>query len=486
MDQESASQRTYEESLRLLERTLVREGGHAWRETILRGELGPVEWPANLPSLTPDLRHWFGWRSEAERPVEWWRSATWAQAEWERLSELPAFRGSLVPILPDTFVHVETGSIWKRDLDPEGLDTFVPHSAKGLTEILEAMEADYASRRRSPWRAVRVKLANQARLEPLSAVPELSEFSSFPVGTALFVAPLIGRWPRGTFLLKHSVDAWHSTTFRSSCPINATCINLSLSFLRADFERGEVDNAALTDPQAFETLSAQMKRFLAKGEVELGRLSLQIWRQPSMSQLLTGLDKQLSQKAPDIRRSLAPPASEAEMAVLEADIRHALPHDFRALSRFANGQSYESPPLYWGNRLMSVTEAASTRVSMLSLAASQFGEAYWDPAFIPFLDRGNADFLCVDTAGAYGPEGAIVDFNHEQPERRRILFDSIHQWLECFVDGLEGGIYAVEEGEGIFPKDFLATGDLFQLREHEEVRTLGMYPWDLELRLRDD
>ena len=67
---------------------------------------------------------------------------------------------------------------------------------------------------------------------------------------------------------------------------------------------------------------------------------------------------------------------------------------------------------------------------------------------------------------------------------RRVLFESMAQWIECLVDGLESGIYADRGDEGIDRKDPFRDASLEAVERLEEVRTNAAYPWERPLRLR--
>lgn len=132
----------------------------------------------------------------------------------------------------------------------------------------------------------------------------------------------------------------------------------------------------------------------------------------------------------------------------------------------------------------SIDSARTMSRTLLELAGSQFGEAYWHPSFIPFLEKINGDNLYVDVDGIHGPPGSVVDFDHERPDVRRVLYDSVAQWLECLVEGLALGLY--EWADAVFPRDFLDDGDLYEIRTHDRIYTNGAYPWERRLALRDE
>ncbi len=122
---------------------------------------------------------------------------------------------------------------------------------------------------------------------------------------------------------------------------------------------------------------------------------------------------------------------------------------------------------------------------MQVLRDQQFGTHYWDNASLPFLDGGNGDHIYLDLGGALANPGAVVDFNHERPATRKVLYGSVTEWLECFVDGLEGGLFTLAEGH-LAPRDFFESGDFETVRAHDRARTNGRFPWTAELAMGDD
>jgi cell wall assembly regulator SMI1 len=486
------SPRELDETLRRFERTLVREGGSEWREAILGGEAAEVVWPADLPPLTADLKTWFAWRpaSDGGALATSWRSASWAAEAYHWYEVDPSFRRSLVPVLRGYVVDVEDGSLWGRELDMDtGLDRFVREPFANLSEFLASMEAEYAARRRSPCRRFRVDRGDGPKWTLLEGVPDAALLAQMPIGRALRAVGSSSKRRKGRlalkgqFALKIAPTTWLMTSFHPSL-LEDDYIDDALRMVRYGFAAGgDTLETDLDDEAAAERLASLMKGWSANGPVDLRSGVVRVWQQPPMSELLGRLDRELTRVAPHVRRALASPARDADIAVLEAELGASLPADLRALWAFAGGQTTQDA-LYWGYRLVSVADARSTIAMMLGLAADQFGEAYWHRALVPLLDKGNGDYVCVDVAGAYGPEGCIVDFDHAWPERRQILFDSPTEWLECYVDGLEAGLYVADPDGGIFPHEFLETGSLYEITRHNDIRTNGRYPWERHLRMR--
>jgi cell wall assembly regulator SMI1 len=201
--------------------------------------------------------------------------------------------------------------------------------------------------------------------------------------------------------------------------------------------------------------------------------SVHIWQQPEMAELLARLDA----VAAEHQLTFAPGAQREELVRL-GDV----PSDLRALYAFANGSH---GAIYYRFELASIAWALETSASLTKLAQAQFGPAYWEPSFVPFLAKMTGDHLYVDVAGVHGSPGSVIDFDHERPDQRRVLFDSVTQWLECLVEGLEDGHYERAD-EGIFPQDFLDTGDLTAIRLHEQAYTNGAYPWIRRIHVVND
>ena len=189
--------------------------------------------------------------------------------------------------------------------------------------------------------------------------------------------------------------------------------------------------------------------------------TLRVWTQPPLSELLTRL------ASSSLPLQFKPAASESAIA--------NLPPELRTLYAFANGSH---TAVFQRYELATLDEARASSQGLLGLR-SQFGADYWHPSFVPVLTKSTGDNLYVDVDGIHGAPGSLVDFNHERPAERRIVYDSLTQFFECLVEGIESGLYEWED-EGVFARDWDA------VPKHEQVYTNGAYPWTRTLTLTDD
>jgi cell wall assembly regulator SMI1 len=232
--------------------------------------------------------------------------------------------------------------------------------------------------------------------------------------------------------------------------------------------------------------AAGIDREAAKPGGAVHLASIHVWRQAPLEKLIERLDQAL-QRFPEFRASLRPGASEAALRVAEDALGAALPTDVRRLLSYADGQvggALAAPSFYWRYRWLPLTEAQVTNRIMRDLRDRQFGPEYWSDASLPFLENAMGDHLYVDVSGDYAGRGAVIEFNHEVPATRRVLYGSVTEWLECFVEGIESGLIVFQDG-ALFPRGFLDTGELGAIRAHDEVRLNGRYPWQMTLRLED-
>jgi cell wall assembly regulator SMI1 len=182
-----------------------------------------------------------------------------------------------------------------------------------------------------------------------------------------------------------------------------------------------------------------------------------LWEQPSLDELLARLSRALMERFPSV--VLRPGLLPSSIGLLERKLMRPLPQELRALWAHADGQ--ERGALYWKYQLVSAAKALRDpqRVSL------------------PFLDDGAGDEIAVDVSGRYGPEGSVIYFDHERPQVVKILYDSVTQWLECLVDGIESGLFVEWEG-GLYPGSFVRTGSLYEIVQHDSKRTNCEFPWE--------
>jgi len=82
----------------------------------------------------------------------------------------------------------------------------------------------------------------------------------------------------------------------------------------------------------------------------------------------------------------------------------------------------------------------STKELCDSLIGSDFEDPrWWRQSWVPFLDNGGGDHLCLDLkAEDGGTPGQVLAFYHDYASRP-IQFDSFAAWLTGLVESMESG-----------------------------------------------
>jgi cell wall assembly regulator SMI1 len=170
---------------------------------------------------------------------------------------------------------------------------------------------------------------------------------------------------------------------------------------------------------------------------------------------------------PPLRAALKPPASDAELAAIEAVIGAELPGDFKESwrvhggtgdtagslipARDAPGDRYGNATTPGGYYLMPCAEILLEWRSWKLLAdGGEFAgqestgdhgirRAWWHPGWVPFASNGGGDSICLDLApAAAGTVGQVITMNHETAERE-LLAPSYARWLAEVADLVEHG-----------------------------------------------
>jgi len=160
--------------------------------------------------------------------------------------------------------------------------------------------------------------------------------------------------------------------------------------------------------------------------------------------LLARLDTWLRCERPKFYTAFEKGASAAVLGRLEKAVG-PLPPTLRALFAWKGGNVGR---LQGNWSLISAAQAHSDNASMTDLLdVGEFDEpSWWNRAWVPFVEDGGGNHLCVDLAGAFGgPPGQVVEFWHDDADRP-VLYPSVDAWLEVFVDVLESGAYVEESG----------------------------------------
>jgi cell wall assembly regulator SMI1 len=476
-----------------LERALTHSGNRRLRTLVLEGvRATELTWPDDLLPLRPEVRTWLTWRELSD--PQWLRVPSRdAEVLCQLLTPLQAAelmhrqenasrdRPRLIPILGDAgnscarfLCDGADGSVWEQEYDDEGMPLFL-RVANSVFELLGRIAEFYQALRRSHWRRLRVEKCDDPKW---ASVPryDAAFLETCARGTVLASSfRLAGRRASWLFI-KLDDEQWLETGLYGWDGSANDLLNLErgLDGFRAQFAEGNVEKIRSSVHLA-KSLSTLVRKWGTQPWTLLAGAT-RVWQQPTMDALLLRFAAVLKSKFPQI--VLRPGLSSAALVALErAAGRRSVPEDLKALYAFADGQ--DKGNLYWKYRFIPTGEIPEQSALQRRLRDERFGPQYWDDGLIPCFEDGAGDLLCVDCEGAYGPAGSVVHIDHEQPHVREVRYDSVTQWLECFVDGLEGDLFSWPDG-GMFPAD---SQDDF-IAAHDRARTNDEYPWRTHLRLR--
>ncbi|UOQ75032.1 SMI1/KNR4 family protein [Hymenobacter cellulosilyticus] len=132
-----------------------------------------------------------------------------------------------------------------------------------------------------------------------------------------------------------------------------------------------------------------------------------------------------------------------------------MPEELRLWLGWHNGQQgFES--FVENNCLQSLGSAAETmRINRQLLEAGEFELAnWWQPGWVPILENGGGDHVCVDLQGSFtGRAGQLLEHWHDW-EPRNVLFPNLTSWLQAVVQTYEE---AGENGTELTDEDLVAT-----------------------------
>jgi cell wall assembly regulator SMI1 len=176
-----------------------------------------------------------------------------------------------------------------------------------------------------------------------------------------------------------------------------------------------------------------------------------------VNKLIERLDQWLQAHRPIYYQELLPGLTDSEYEKFEERLGLRAPAAFRALYQWRNGQSAKCYKGFQDNRQFASAECILGSKQILDEMNegneeggfdSGFAMAnWWSPSWIPFLDNGGGDHLCLDLGGAFtGRPGQLITFWHDW-ENRSIEYPSLELWLEIFVGSLEAGLWADVKGD---------------------------------------
>jgi histidinol-phosphate aminotransferase len=169
-----------------------------------------------------------------------------------------------------------------------------------------------------------------------------------------------------------------------------------------------------------------------------------------MQELLQRLDTILRHLRPDFYQSLQPGMSEREMAEFEKKLGVVLPSDFKAFYYWRNGVK-QSMFFIDNYALMSSKQILECHFKRQRLAERSFSSVqnWWQTEWIPFLDNGSRDNICLDLNGSFrGIRGQVIEFLYKDLPRT-VYYESFQKWLETTVLTLERNFVANDLGQSI-------------------------------------
>jgi cell wall assembly regulator SMI1 len=163
----------------------------------------------------------------------------------------------------------------------------------------------------------------------------------------------------------------------------------------------------------------------------------------AIAENLDRLDHRLLQHRPRYHSALLPGATPAELHLAETNLGLRLPEDLRTLLTWHNGQRDDFAGAFEASwQLMSADHIVAAKLE-LDADSEQTG---WQPAWVPFLDDDQGDYLCLDTGQAAAPVRGFWPPKTEHP----IIAPSLAAWLEEFVSAVERGEYVEDPERGAF------------------------------------
>jgi cell wall assembly regulator SMI1 len=180
------------------------------------------------------------------------------------------------------------------------------------------------------------------------------------------------------------------------------------------------------------------------------------------------IDGYLHRHAPRVAASIAPPASAADVAELQAAIGRVLPNDLAASLRIHNGQV--DPTRLWvftdGGRLLDCRGIAEMWRMTESINREESGRSppvpesdyvpplWWKSSLIPFTFDDVGDMLCTDTDPQLGRARGHVVMHVHNDGLTRPLARNFSEWLASVADKLEAGALVVDEHTSHLRLDF--------------------------------
>lgn len=164
-----------------------------------------------------------------------------------------------------------------------------------------------------------------------------------------------------------------------------------------------------------------------------------------MELLIQRLDRWLAANRPEYSARLRPGVTDARLDEFESRFALTLPDAFRQLYRWRNGYDMTRSESLVENLMFSSLEDIAGQKELLDgMIDTDFDDPrWWRRSWVPFLENGAGDHLCVDlVAEEGGTPGQVLMFYHDW-ERRPVRASSLEAWLTGLVESMENGTLKV-------------------------------------------
>lgn len=167
-----------------------------------------------------------------------------------------------------------------------------------------------------------------------------------------------------------------------------------------------------------------------------------------METVITRLDKWFKSNRSAYYAKLQPGAADEEIHRFERLSGLLLPESFKALYRWRNGQPLDCYEAFHNNKMFLSLESIEESWTVLKelLEGGEFEiENWWRVSWIPFLDDGAGNHLCLDLEGTFTDhKGQLLEFWHDDSDRD-ILYPDFERYLETVVRCLEEQTWSEDE-----------------------------------------
>ncbi len=159
-----------------------------------------------------------------------------------------------------------------------------------------------------------------------------------------------------------------------------------------------------------------------------------------MTALLARLDAWLATHRRSFAQGLLGGATPDQLAALERDLGQPVPNELHQVLAWHNGQCPDVPGAFFlGFHLLSTNQIVQVKRELDADKA-----LHWHPAWLPFLDDDNDNYVCLDTRQ---PGSPVRECWRGRPVHE-IVAGSLTAWLEHFLAALEKGEYVEDPERG--------------------------------------